>query len=446
MTTQSARQRRLLPTLAAALLAAAATVLAPQLRPAEAAVRPNVAVPAYFWDNAQWDRLLIGASEVDYVVLNPDSGPGAVKYQTFVPKVATARSQGAIVLGYVDTNYGTRAASAVKADIDKYRLWYGVNAFFFDQTPSSCVDLPYYTALSTYVRAQANAVVFHNPGTNPEECYLAEADVVVNFEGSESTYATWAPDAYVANYPASRFWHIVYAVDPSRASQVLDAAQSRNGGLVYLTEQLMPNPFSVIPTAVLWSAQTPSVVPRPAAPQAGVATTSPGRPAAPQSGPNTTTTTTVPPGASPAGTDSTPTTIPASAPGVPTSVAPPTTLAPPPLPPTTLAPTTPSLVAPIVVPPAPVEREVAPVETSTAPPTTEAPPASKVPEPTAPPTSVAPAAVVAGPELVPTATPTRVVAAGPQLPTLRVGSRSDRRRSTLVRPVSARTNATKRSA
>ena len=277
----------------AAMVAIASLVIGGQVGRARAATpaRPSVAVPAYFWADAQWERMLNGATEVKYVVLNPESGPGSAKYPTFATKVATARSQGATVLGYVDTAYGTRSAALVQADITSYRSWYGVNAFFFDQTPTACTELPYYATISTFVRSQPNGLIVHNPGTNPSECFLSAADVVVNFEGAEATYAGWTPAEYTASYPASRFWHIVYSVDPDHASALLDGAASRQGGLVYLTEQGMPNPFSVIPTAALWSAQTPSVTTRPPAPQAGTGSTVPGRPAAPQSGTETSTTT-----------------------------------------------------------------------------------------------------------------------------------------------------------
>ena len=244
-------------------------------RAAHAAAAPSVAVPAYFWSSTQWDRMLVSSEELRYVVMNPENGPGTVSYPTFVTKVAAARAQGAIVVGYVDTSYGVRPLAAVKADIDKYRMWYGVNAFFFDQTPYDCAKIPYYQEVETYVRAQAGGFIFHNPGMNPQECYLDVADVVVNFEGSEASYHSWTPAPYAPGYPAGRFWHIVYAVDPTHAAALLSNAASRNGGFVFLTEQDMPNPFAVIPTDALWFAQTPTRYGRKAAPQASPPLTAP---------------------------------------------------------------------------------------------------------------------------------------------------------------------------
>lgn len=251
-------------------------------RSAHGAAARSVAVPAYFWSSTQWDRMLVSSQELRYVVMNPDSGPGTVSYPSFVTKVATARTQGAMVVGYVDTGYGARALATVKAEIDKYRTWYGVNAFFFDQTPYDCAQIAYYQQVEDYVRAQAGGFIFHNPGMNPQECYLDVADVVVNFEGSEASYNAWTPAPYAAGYPADRFWHIVYAVDPAHAAALLSSAASRNGGLVFLTEQDMPNPFSVIPVDALWSAQTPTRSGRKAAPQAAPPSTTAPVPATPR--------------------------------------------------------------------------------------------------------------------------------------------------------------------
>ncbi len=384
-------------------------------RAVHATAAPSVAVPAYFWSATQWDRLLVSSAELRYVVMNPESGPGTMSYPTFVTRVAVVRSQGATVVGYVDTNYGARSFAAVKADIDKYRAWYGVNAFFFDQTPYECTQISYYQDIENYVRAQAGGFIFHNPGMNPQECYLGVADVVVNFEGSEASYSGWTPAPYAAGYPANRFWHIVYSVDPTHASALLSTAASRNGGLVFLTEQDMPNPFTVIPTDALWSAQTPTRAGRQPAPQASPPSTTVPAPnatrlAAPQSdlppttvpaGPAAEAPVTTRPAAPVAGSATTTTTVvigaaqdarlPALVEPVPTTLAPSPTVAPttavstiPPGPATSLR-----LSAPVpveqrlpasvsdpfpIVPPAPIGPLAAVAELSTVTPRAETPP------------------------------------------------------------------------
>ncbi len=283
-----------------AALCASVLVNATSVTTATAAGVPSVAVPAYYWPGVQWDALLNAGSEVKYTVLNPNSGPDTQVHAGFVDVVARARAKGFTVVGYVDTAYGTRAASLVEADIASYRLFYGINQFFFDQTPSACSSLPYYTALETFVQQSANGFIIHNPGTNPGECYLDVADIVVNFEGTETSYATWDPAPYVASYAANRFWNIVYDVTATNGSSLMNLASQRNIGFVYITDDGLPNPFDRIPVASLWQAQVPSArPPRGAAPQApGVS--SGGRGSAPQAGPSVTTpTTVVPPSAPP---------------------------------------------------------------------------------------------------------------------------------------------------
>ena len=245
---------------------------------------PSVAVPAYFWPGPEWETLLRAGSEVKYVILNPDSGPGAQSNADFVGVVDRARIKGFVVVGYVDTAYGARSTSLVQADIARYRSWYGINQFFFDQTPSACTNVAYYGALQTFVLQDPNGFVVLNPGTNPGECYLGVSDMVVNFEGSESSYAGWTPAPYVASYGAERFWHIVYSIVPANVTSVLSVASQRNAGFVYLTDEGFPNPFFRIPSTQLWQAQVPSsgVGGRGAAPQSPGTPTTGDRPAAPQ--------------------------------------------------------------------------------------------------------------------------------------------------------------------
>lgn len=244
---------------------------------------PSVAVPAYYWPGAEWDVLLRAGSQVRYIVVNPANGPGTQSSAAFVDVVARARAKGFTVVGYVDTAYGTRTDTAAQADIVNYRAWYGINQFFFDQTPSSCVSVPYYSALQTFVKQSPNGFIVLNPGTNPGECYLAVSNMVVNFEGSEASYEGWSPASYVANYGAERFWHIVYSVGAGNGAAVLTLASGRNAGFVYLTDDSMPNPFDRLPTPSLWQVQvSPSVVGgRDPAPQSASVPAAGVRPAAP---------------------------------------------------------------------------------------------------------------------------------------------------------------------
>ena len=105
----------LIVTLTLALTVAFSGLTGRGWRRAEAAPgnQPSVAVPAYFWPGPEWEALLRAGSEVKYVILNPDSGPGTQSNADFIGVVARARIKGFVVVGYVDTAYGARSASLV---------------------------------------------------------------------------------------------------------------------------------------------------------------------------------------------------------------------------------------------------------------------------------------------------------------------------------------------
>jgi Spherulation-specific family 4 len=358
-----------------------ATLLSANFSNAQAAVRPSVGVPAYFWTVTDWDTV-VAAPTVSYVILNPESGPGTQKWDQFAMSVTAAKASGKTVLGYVSTNYGNRAIADVKADIDTYRLWYGINTFFFDESPYDCTNIAYYAELRTYVNAQANPFTFINPGVNPLECFTDVADGIVNFEGSEAQYANWSPAAYVASHPTTKFWHIVYDADPTHGSDLVNTAADRNAAVVYLTDDTLPNPWDRLPAVALWSAQIE--VPTPTTTTVAPVVTTTVVPVV---------TTTVAPVVTSTVAPST-TVVPV----VTSTVAPSTTVAP--VVTTTVAPVLTTTVAPVVSSTVTPTTTVAPVVTSTVAPTTTVAPvvtttvAPVVTSTVAPTTTVAPSTTV----------------------------------------------------
>ncbi|KAL0038256.1 hypothetical protein WJX79_010230 [Trebouxia sp. C0005] len=79
-----------------------------------------------------WSRVILAATYVSTVLLNPDSGPGQQQIQEFVDITRQSQAAGLKVLGYVDSSYGSRAISDVLSDIDTYSSWYQVDGFFID--------------------------------------------------------------------------------------------------------------------------------------------------------------------------------------------------------------------------------------------------------------------------------------------------------------------------
>jgi hypothetical protein len=180
------------------------------------------------------------------VIMNPDSGPGAVLRPAYRTAVAAEQRTGTRVLGYVHTGWGARDASAVVADLMRYRSWYGVDGVFLDETAHDAGALPYYAALARDARTAGLRVVALNPGMVPAAGYFDAADIVVTFEGPYSSYASAlrSMPAWLSEVPRRKVAHLVYAAD---RAQALRAITEGSAGFVYATDASLPNPWDRLP-------------------------------------------------------------------------------------------------------------------------------------------------------------------------------------------------------
>ena len=228
----------------------------------------HLAIPSYFWPGASWDAIVAHAGAIDLAVVNVDSGPGAGRVTTFATTVGAARLRGIRVVGYVHTGYAARPLAEVLTDIDRYYAWYGVDGVFVDEVPSDCAQGAYYGAIADRVRTHADHFVIINPGTNPGECTTTFSDMIVNFEGTRAVYQTWSPASWMADYPADRFWHLIYGADDTDVSSLVSLSRERNAAHVYVTDDSMPNPWDRLPGQSAWSTLLGAVSGRSAAPNA----------------------------------------------------------------------------------------------------------------------------------------------------------------------------------
>jgi len=238
------RRCRAFPACLAALGAVA--VLVPGA--ASAAPCPTALVPSYISpaDTLAWNRLVTSTQPGGMVTINPASGPGTASDPAYAAAVARARAAGLTVIGYAHTSYGTRPASDVKAEIARYRKWYGVTSIFFDEAATSRDALSYYQTLARQVHANGGLVVL-NPGVTPDQGYADLADVVVTFEGDSAAYAAApAPPAWTASYPASRFGQLVYASAAADLNGVLSRAAARHASRLYVTDDVLDNPWDTL--------------------------------------------------------------------------------------------------------------------------------------------------------------------------------------------------------
>ena len=223
---------------------------------AETSPTLELLVPAYFYpepESTYWADMTAAAKEVRITaILNPNSGPGKRIDSTYVKVVGDFRQAGGTVIGYVSTRYTKRPLDTVKADVDRYIDWYPIDGIFVDEMSNKNQEahFVYYADLYAYIQSKDTRYrVIANPGTNTLEEYLRRqtADVFVLYEDPKG-YETYAPDAWVANYPRERFGHLIYNIpDAAGMRHALDLAWRRNVGLVYVTDDTLPNPWDTLP-------------------------------------------------------------------------------------------------------------------------------------------------------------------------------------------------------
>ncbi|MEN9675629.1 MAG: hypothetical protein RIS76_1525 [Verrucomicrobiota bacterium] len=217
-------------------------------------------VPAYFYPKpgGDWERLTAAARRVPLVaILNPNSGPGSatVADPEYVRAVQSLRQAGGRVTGYVSTRYAQRPIAEVNADVRRYHELYPLDGFFLDEMSNDgrAVSVNYYAEVCEEIRRLKPAYhVTGNPGTHTQERYLSRptVDTLVTFEEGTG-YPGYTPDTWNRRYPAHRFCHLLHSVvDAPALTNAVALARKRNAGFLFVTDDLLPNPWDRLP--VFW--------------------------------------------------------------------------------------------------------------------------------------------------------------------------------------------------
>lgn len=209
----------------------------------------GIAVPAYVnpSDSAYWQSVLEAAPQVRDVIVNPNSGPGAVVSEPYVQLIRTLSDAGVRVLGYVSTGWGDRDPAAVHSEIDRWREWYGVNNIFLDEAASVSEEVGTYADYALTVH-EGGGIVVLNPGLTPDRGYFEFADAVVTFEDSVEAYFTRrTPPDWLRTQTSSEVWHIVIGAPQDRLGDVVDRAREYGADKVYVTDDAKPNPYDRLP-------------------------------------------------------------------------------------------------------------------------------------------------------------------------------------------------------
>jgi hypothetical protein len=260
------------------------------------AVGQQLAVAAYLHPldpaaAAGWDRVINSdLGKVGIVVANVLNGPDSEKKAYWTDVIQRAHNQGMRVLGYVDTGYfgttgmRTRLGSTAPADwmvqiqqdIAGWYAFYGgyIDGVFFDDGHNACgptagsqewADL--YRHINWYEKVNhpgAQTVV--NPGTIVPQCYEDTADVLLTFESSYAAYTGHDPNPALNYRPLDwtpsdpyKIWHIIYGASQDQLANALSLSRSRGVGYVYVTDDVLDNPYDSIPESPYWNLEQAGV-------------------------------------------------------------------------------------------------------------------------------------------------------------------------------------------
>lgn len=217
-------------------------------------VMPRLVVPAYFHPAThprEWAWLAERAAQVELIVLNPASGPGAQSDGVILPALDRLRAAGITVCGYVDTNYGQRPIAEAIADIRRHLEWYRVDGVFFDRAAIAAEQVSHYADLADRARDVGARLVALNHGAHPIEPYADHADLLGTFEGPWSAYLEYAMPRWVRSRPAGQFFHLLHSVPTASFSEALWLTARRHVGCAYVTDRGGVNPWDGLPAGEL---------------------------------------------------------------------------------------------------------------------------------------------------------------------------------------------------
>jgi hypothetical protein len=228
-------------------------------------VRMRLFVPAYFYPGGAglkgWDGLIDAARKVPVTaIVNPASGPGKAPDPNYTRALDRAAGAGVTLIGYVSTSYAKRPRADVEADVDRWVTFYpAIRGIFFDEQASGPEQVEYYAALSADTRRRIrNGVVITNPGTACDPAYFTRAgvDAVCVWENRGGFERLKQPVLEKAS--PEQFVALAHGVAGTAAmEQAVRKAASERIGYVYVTDDVLPNPWDRLP--VYWKDEVAAV-------------------------------------------------------------------------------------------------------------------------------------------------------------------------------------------
>jgi hypothetical protein len=211
---------------------------------------PRLIVPAYVYPGAEWDRLIAAAPTVGILIANPADGPGGTADPVYQDAIGRAQQAGIAVLGYVATAYGQRPSADVLSDINGYYDLYQPSGIFLSEGPmdADCVGMEAkFLAYASAARAR-DPKAFVAVGTRYCPAYIYFSDLIVLFARQETEYQTFQPANWMPSRSADRFAHLVSEVPGQAMEATLARARALGAGWLYVTDDLLPNPWDSLPS------------------------------------------------------------------------------------------------------------------------------------------------------------------------------------------------------
>ncbi|HKU33410.1 MAG TPA: spherulation-specific family 4 protein [Candidatus Nitrosotalea sp.] len=210
--------------------------------------RTGLIIPLYDNSSSAWDELIMEKHRHPTMpvitIINPNNGPGQTIDSNYVQGVENLQSGGIVVLGYVDTGYGSRNATLVESEIDSYKNWYGINGIFFDEMANVPGMEHYYANLTTYVKTHDMTMTVGNPGVDTLPSYVGTVDNIVLYDNANlpplQLFEGWHE-----NFKKNNFSFLSYGVDSIDRDHIKSLA--KHVGYLYVTDQKGANPWTVLP-------------------------------------------------------------------------------------------------------------------------------------------------------------------------------------------------------
>ena len=186
------------------------------------------------------------------VIINPNSGPGSTinTNGNYTNAVQRANNAGLTVIGYVFTDYGARAQSAVIADVSKYFTWYnslasdgnGIDGIFLDEMVNNGTSVSYYTNITNTIKNTwgKDLVVQGNPGAPTIPVYIGTVDQIMFAETNGSIPSNSQLTGWYQNYDKRNFVYSAYAVSSLNTTRLAETTDYVSG--FYVTSGLFNDP------------------------------------------------------------------------------------------------------------------------------------------------------------------------------------------------------------